>query len=97
MVFVEFVIYIISIILNNKAEMHFRNSSVRYVGTTVIGAIGLMSDILRNGTIGMVCVALAFQTPKTSTRSLQLRYSFYIFLVMEISSLVFLSIGLDFW
>lgn len=54
--------------------MNYRNSSVRYVGTTVIGDVGLLSGILRNGAINMVCVALAFQIPKTSMKLHQSRY-----------------------
>ena len=54
---------------------NFRNSSVRYVGITVTGGVGLLSGILRNGAISMVCVASAFPIPKTSMKSHQLRYA----------------------
>ena len=50
-----------------------RNSSVIYVGITVTGSIRLLSGILRNGTISMVCVASVFSIPKTSMKSYQLR------------------------
>ncbi|CAL5344132.1 unnamed protein product [Camellia sinensis] len=48
------------------------NSNVRYAGITVTGAAGLMSDTSRNGDISMGCVVLAFQIPRTSTKSHQL-------------------------
>ncbi|KAB2598788.1 splicing factor 3A subunit 3 [Pyrus ussuriensis x Pyrus communis] len=50
-----------------------RNSSVRFAGITVTGDVELSRDILRNGAISMVCVALAYRTPRTSMRSHQLR------------------------
>ena len=50
-----------------------RNSSVIYVGITVTESVGILSGILRNGTISMVCVASAFPIPKTSMKSHQLR------------------------
>ena len=63
---------------------HFRNSSVRYVGTTVTGVVGRLSGISRNGVISMGCVVLAYQTPRTSTRSRQSRYPFWNLPVMWI-------------
>lgn len=56
--------------------MHFRNSNVRYVGTTVIGGVGLLSDISKNGAINMGCGALVYQIQRTSMKSHQLRYAF---------------------
>ena len=61
--------------------MHFRNLSVRYVGTTVTGAVGLLNGISRNGAISMGCAALVFQTPRTSMKSHQLRYALHSFFV----------------
>lgn len=54
----------------------FRSSSVRYVGTTVTGAVGLMSGISRNGDISMECVVSVSQILRTLMRSLQSKYVF---------------------
>jgi hypothetical protein len=59
--------------------MHFRNLSVRYVGTTVIGGVVLLNDILKNGVTNMGCGALVYQIQRTSTKSHQLRCAFLQF------------------
>ena len=50
-----------------------RNSSVIYMGIIVTRNVMLLSGILRNGTISMICIASAFPIPKTSMKSHQLR------------------------
>ncbi|PIA54848.1 hypothetical protein AQUCO_00901027v1 [Aquilegia coerulea] len=50
-----------------------RNSSVRYVGTTVTGVAELLNDTLRSGAISMECVVLVFPILRISTKLLQLR------------------------
>lgn len=47
---------------------------MRYVGTIVTGAVGLMSGISRNGDINMGCVVSVSQILKTSMRSHQSKY-----------------------
>jgi len=57
--------------------MHFRNLSARYAGTTVIGGVVLLNDILKNGVINMGCDALVYQIQRTSMKLRQLRYAFW--------------------
>jgi hypothetical protein len=60
--------------------MHFRNLSARYVGTTVIGGVVLLNDILKNGVTNMGCGALVYQIQRTSMKSHQLRCAFLQFI-----------------
>lgn len=48
--------------------MPCRNSSARYVGTTVIGEGGLLSATLRSGVISMECAVLVYQTLRISMK-----------------------------
>nr|KJB44541.1 hypothetical protein B456_007G258600 [Gossypium raimondii] len=46
-----------------------RSLSVRFVGTTATGAVGLLRGISKNGGISMACDALVFLTPRTLMKS----------------------------